>query len=141
LQLITAPLGDGVILEGVTRQSVLEIVREKLADEVEVVERKYTMHEIVEAAEEGRLVEAFVAGTAFFIASVADIHFRGKDIELPLWTGTAAAYAMTIKNWMRDIMYGNVEHQWGVVVEEEAAVNAETSLSALERADEWLQDG
>ena len=59
LQMVTAPLGDGVILEGVTRQSVLDIVREKLAGEVEVVERKYTMHELVLAAEEGRLIEAF----------------------------------------------------------------------------------
>ena len=141
LQLVTAPLGDGVILEGVTRQSVLDIVREKLADEVEVVERKYTMHEVVEAAEEGRLVEAFGSGTAFFVAPVSDIHFRGKDIELPLAKGEEATYAMSIKGWLKDIMYGNVQHGWGVVVDEEAAFSAEPSPSALDRANEWLQRG
>lgn len=139
LQLVTAPLGDGVILEGVTRASVLDIVREKLAGEVEVVERKYTMHEIVEAAEEGRLVEAFNCGTAFFVVAVRDIHFRGKDVELPLAKGVEATYAMSIKQWLKDIMYGNVPHEWGVIVDEEAAVSAEPSPSALDRANEWLQ--
>ena len=141
LQLITAPLGDGVILEGVTRRSVLDIVQEKLAAEVEVVERKYTMHEVVEAAEEGRLMECFGSGTAFFIAPVSDIHFRGKDIELPLAHGEEPKYAMSIKRWLKGIMFGNVQHEWGVVVDEEAAVSAEPSPSALDRANEWLQRG
>jgi branched-chain amino acid aminotransferase len=141
LQLVTAPLGDGVILEGVTRRSVLDIVREKLADEVEVVERKYTMNEIMEAAEEERLLEAFGSGTAFFVAPVRDIHFRGKDIELPLAKGEEAKYAMSIKQWLKDIMFGNVQHEWGVVVDEETAISAEPSPSALDRANEWLQRG
>lgn len=139
LQLVTAPLGDGVILEGVTRQSVLDIVREKLAGEVEVVERKYTMYEVVEAAAEGRLVEAFGSGTAFFIAPVADIHFRGNDIQLPLAKGEGAAYAMNIKQWLKDIMFGNVQHEWGVVVEEEALASAGSSPRALERANDFLE--
>ena len=139
LQLVTAPLGDGVILEGVTRRSVLDIVREKFVDEVEVVERKYRMQEILEAAEEGRLVEAFGCGTAFFVTPVRDIHFRGRDIELPYAHGGEATYAMTIKQCLKDIMYGNVEHEWGVVVDESYAVSAEPSPSALDRANEWLQ--
>src|ERR1700753_3992008 len=31
-QLITAPLGDGIILEGVTRQSVLDLVRSEMPE-------------------------------------------------------------------------------------------------------------
>jgi branched-chain amino acid aminotransferase len=69
LQLVTAPLGDKIILDGVTRRSVIELVKERLADNsileaLEVVERKYTMDEIVEAVDEGRIVEAFACGTA-----------------------------------------------------------------------------
>ena len=139
LQLVTAPLGDGVILEGVTRRSVIDIVKEKLEGEVEVVERKYTMSEVVEAAEEGRLLEAFGSGTAYFIAPVQEIHFRGKDIELPLARGEGANYAMSIKKWIKDITFGNVQHEWGVVVEDESAVSAEPSPSALERANGWLE--
>ena len=71
LQLVTAPLGDKIILDGVTRRSILQLSCERLTDtsktgleSLEVVERQYTMEEIAEAVEEGRLVEAFVAGTA-----------------------------------------------------------------------------
>jgi branched-chain amino acid aminotransferase len=62
-QLVTAPLGDKIILDGVTRRSVLQLVRERMP-EIEVVERKYTIDEVIAAHEEGRLVESFAAGTA-----------------------------------------------------------------------------
>jgi branched-chain amino acid aminotransferase len=138
---VTAPLGDGVILEGVTRGSVLDLARERLGnltgnegaeeeeeeeeeEAVEVLERKFTMAEVVAAADEGRLVEAFACGTAFFIAPVEEIHFRGRDVELPLkkqgsGSGEATSYALRIKAWLREIMFGRVEHAWGVVVQEE----------------------
>ena len=64
LQLVTAPLGDKIILDGVTRRSVLQLARERLGGDLEIVERKYTMSEIEDAVEEGRLLEAFAAGTA-----------------------------------------------------------------------------
>jgi hypothetical protein len=64
LQLVTAPLDDKLILDGVTRRSVVQLAKERLKGEVEVVERKYTIDEVVEADKEGRLVEAFAAGTA-----------------------------------------------------------------------------
>ncbi len=63
-ELITAPLGDKLILEGITRRSVLELARERLAEELDVVERKYGITEVEEAVEEGRMLEAFVVGTA-----------------------------------------------------------------------------
>lgn len=63
-QLVTAPLGDKIILDGVTRRSVLQLVRERCAGEIEVVERKYTIDEVLEADAEGRLVESFASGTA-----------------------------------------------------------------------------
>ncbi|EXJ77467.1 hypothetical protein A1O3_09693 [Capronia epimyces CBS 606.96] len=117
-ELITAPLGDGVILEGVTRASVLDLVRRTRPD-VDVVERKFTMHEIVQAADQGRLIEAFGAGTAFFISPCSDIHFRGVDVSLPLAKGVTADFARAIRQALKDIMYGSQQHEWGVVVEEE----------------------
>ena len=67
-ELVTAPLDDRLILDGVTRRSILQLAREQLGDEIDVVERKYTMTELQEAATEGRLVEAFAAGTAVSFA-------------------------------------------------------------------------
>ena len=64
LQLLTAPLDDKIILDGVTRRSILQLARERLGRDVEIVERRYNMSEVKDAAEEGRLLEAFTAGTA-----------------------------------------------------------------------------
>lgn len=64
LQLLTAPLDDKIILDGVTRRSVLQLAREKLWEDLDIVERKYTMSEVEDAAGEGRLLEAFAVGTA-----------------------------------------------------------------------------
>lgn len=63
-QLVTAPLDDRLILDGVTRRSLLQLARERLAHEIEVVERRYTIGEVLEASREGRMVEVFVSGTA-----------------------------------------------------------------------------
>jgi branched-subunit amino acid aminotransferase/4-amino-4-deoxychorismate lyase len=69
-QLVTAPLGDKIILDGVTRRSILQLARERLSDKatcldtVEIVERQFTMDDIVEAVNEARIIEAFAAGTA-----------------------------------------------------------------------------
>ena len=69
VQLVTAPLGDKIILDGVTRRSVIELAKERLAEDIEVVERTYTMYELEEAVEQGRLLEAFASGTAVSLAS------------------------------------------------------------------------
>lgn len=70
----------------------------------------------------------------YFIAPVSEIEYRGQLIRLPLaTTGAKAEYALQIKQWLRDIMYGNVQHEWGFVVEEEDhEVESPTSSSAAE---------
>ncbi|KAI1481211.1 branched-chain amino acid aminotransferase II [Daldinia eschscholtzii] len=119
-QLITAPLDDRLILPGVTRRSVLQLARERLSDEIEVVERRYTIKEVLEASSEGRLLESFAAGTAFFVCPVSLIHHREQDIQIPMGkAGEGGPYTLKLKGWLKDIMYGNVDHPWGIVVQEE----------------------
>ena len=69
-ELVTPPL-DGMILPGVTRDSVLTLAHEhssnsnrllNLPDELTVAERPVTMREVKEASETGKLVELFGAG-------------------------------------------------------------------------------
>lgn len=126
-QLITAPLEDNLILEGVTRASVLDITTDRLTaanaskynvDSLEVIERKFTMQEILDAYEDGRLVEAFAAGTAFFVAPVGLIGWKDHELEIPLIEGKTGAYARLIRSWLSDIMYGKEQHEWGVLVNE-----------------------
>lgn len=127
VELVTAPLGERIILEGVTRASILELARSRLTEgktqgsleSVEVVERKFTMADVIEAYEEGRLLEAFAAGTAFFVAPVGLIHYKNKDIEIPMGAeGESGDYAKVFKGWLGGIMYGKEAHEWGVVVDE-----------------------
>ena len=71
----TPSLIDGTILPGVTRDSVLTLLRRYKAGKValqglpepgdiDVHERRITMREVVQAAERGELVEVFGSGTA-----------------------------------------------------------------------------
>lgn len=124
-QLITAPLGDKIILDGVTRRSILQLVRERLSDEksgldpVEIVERHFTMDDIVDAINESRIIEAFAAGTAYFVCPVSVIHYKDQDLQIPMSQGESGQYTALIKNWLVNIMYGKEQHEWGVVVEED----------------------
>ena len=117
VELVTAPLDGKLILEGVTRRSLLELARERL-HEVEVVERVFDITEVIAAAAEGRLLEAFTAGTAFFLSPVCEIEFRGQSLEIPVTSEGGAKYAMMLRGWLSDIMYGKEEHEWGYVIEE-----------------------
>lgn len=46
------------------------------------------------------------------------IHYKDRDLDIPLSEGSTGKYAKMIKGWLGDIMYGNIDHEWGVVIEE-----------------------
>ena len=112
-QLWTAPL-DGTILEGVTRQSILELAQERLVPEGwEVLERKFTMADLATAEEEGRLMEAFGAGTAAVVSPVRTISWNGRLVGCGLAPGQEAGeVASRMKGWIEGIQYGDEDHAW-----------------------------
>ncbi|KAG5936500.1 hypothetical protein E4U59_004986 [Claviceps monticola] len=119
IEIVTAPLDDKLILDGVTRRSCLDVMRERLGSGVHVTERKYTIDDLLEADAEGRLLESFAAGTAYFICPVSQIHHRGKEINIPIGPdGQGGEITTKVKQWIGDIMYGREQHEWGVVVPE-----------------------
>ncbi|GAB1204746.1 hypothetical protein APSETT445_003409 [Aspergillus pseudonomiae] len=70
-ELVTAPVQDGLVLPGITRNSILRLCTQRLgrsnkseAKSVLAVERNFTMLDILFAFHQGRLIEAFVTGTA-----------------------------------------------------------------------------
>ncbi|AEO58981.1 hypothetical protein MYCTH_2306813 [Thermothelomyces thermophilus ATCC 42464] len=115
-ELLTAPL-DGTILEGVTRDSVLSLARERLAPEGwDIIERKFTMRELDEAAAEGRLIEAFGAGTAAIVSPVRAISWRGKLVNCGLKDHEESGEIATkMKNWIEARQYGDDAHEWSYV--------------------------
>ncbi|KAF2428850.1 branched-chain amino acid aminotransferase II [Tothia fuscella] len=116
-ELITAPL-DGTILEGVTRDSVLELARERLVPKGwKVSERKYTMAELAKAAEEDRVLEVFGSGTAAVISPVRKISWKGNLVQCGLPDDVEVGpIAQQMKDWIEEIQYGDIDHPWSVVV-------------------------
>ena len=74
-EVITAPL-NGSILPGVTRDSVIRIVKEW---GMKLSERSLAIDEVIAAAKDGRLKEAFGTGTAAVISPVGQITFKKED--------------------------------------------------------------
>ncbi|MFB0521554.1 MAG: aminotransferase class IV, partial [Desulfatiglandales bacterium] len=74
-EIITAPL-TGSILGGITRDSVIRIVRHW---GLNMKERLVSIDEVVAAATSGRLREAFGTGTAAVISPVGHITYKDKD--------------------------------------------------------------
>ncbi|PGH30907.1 branched-chain amino acid aminotransferase [[Emmonsia] crescens] len=112
-ELITAPL-DGTILEGVTRDSVLSLARERLGPKGWAIsERKLTMSEIAQASDEGRMIEVFGSGTAAIVSPVRTISWKGRTVDCGLKANEEAGIvALEMKNWIEGIQYGDEEHSW-----------------------------
>ena len=73
---VVTPELNGSILPGITRASALELLRDK---GYKVEERKLSIDELIEAAEAGKLDEAFGTGTAAVISPVGEILHNGKN--------------------------------------------------------------
>src|ERR1700761_966649 len=78
-KLITPSTRD-TILDGVTRDTVLTLAREW---GMEVEERRVSVAEILEGAKNGKLTDAFGAGTAATIAPIGEIEHEGNLYTLP----------------------------------------------------------
>jgi branched-chain amino acid aminotransferase len=77
---ITPPTDTGEILEGITRDSVITILK-KAGIEIEI--RPITIDEVIAAHKSGRLQEAFGTGTAAVISQVSTIAHGDVVMDLP----------------------------------------------------------
>lgn len=77
---VVTPATDGAILKGITRDSVISILKDK---GYKVTARPITIDELVEAHKAGKLEEAFGSGTAAVISHVSKINYKGYEIVLP----------------------------------------------------------
>ncbi len=105
---VTSPL-RGTILDGVTRRSILTLVRDL---GVAVEERALSVDEIFAAAESGRMSEAFGTGTAAVVSPVGQFTYRDRTVSLG--GGTAGAFTMKLYETLTGIQYGRLpdKHGW-----------------------------
>lgn len=108
-KVITPDLRQDTILAGVTRDSVITLLREK---GVSVEERPITIDELQEAHHAGLLKEAFGTGTAASIAPIKSLTYHDDKMELP------EVETWETANWLKQelaaIRYGRKvdTHNW-----------------------------
>lgn len=107
-EIITAPL-TGSVLRGITRDSVIRLSKDW---GLKVSERKISIQEIIDAAKNGRLTEAFGAGTAAVISPVGQITYMGEDYTVA--GGRMGEISQRLYNELIAIQYGYKEdpHGW-----------------------------
>jgi branched-chain amino acid aminotransferase len=76
---IATPALNGSILPGVTRASVIELLKQWGEN---VVERNISIDEVLTAYDNGNLVSAFGTGTAAIISAVGSLSFKDKKMVL-----------------------------------------------------------
>ncbi|PWK17551.1 branched-chain amino acid aminotransferase [Xanthomarina spongicola] len=109
---IITPGRDGAILDGITRISVMELLKHK---GFEVVERPISIDEVKEASNNGTLEEAFGTGTAVGIAYIQDIGLNGDVIHV----SNESPVGLDINNTLNGIKTGKIEDtfNWMVKIE------------------------
>ncbi len=105
---VWTPRITGTILEGVTRASVIELLR---AAGREVVERDIALDELRAGIEDGSVVEAFACGTAAVVTPIARL--VSPDFDVLVGDGGAGAVTSWLRETLTDIQYGRADDALG----------------------------
>ncbi|XP_037112430.1 branched-chain-amino-acid aminotransferase, mitochondrial isoform X1 [Syngnathus acus] len=111
-ELVTPPL-DGIILPGVTRQSLLDLARNW--GEFKVTERTMGMKELLDALDAGRVLEVFGAGTACVVCPVGSLLYKGQTYQIPTMQN-GPDLAQRFYKELTDIQYGRKCSDWAPLV-------------------------
>jgi branched-chain amino acid aminotransferase len=106
---VVTPALDGTILHGITRDSVITLLKDR-GHKVE--ERKFSLEELRSAAESGDLVEVFACGTAAVVTPVGQLKSKKEEIEIG--GGEPGSLTVSIREELTSIQYGNLpdKHGW-----------------------------
>jgi branched-chain amino acid aminotransferase len=102
--IITPSEDTDTILRGITKRSVLEIAE---SWGIPVEERKVSVEEIIDAYRNGKLQDAFGAGTAATIAQIQQIGYRDQLLDLPPLE--SREISSKIKLYLDDLKAGRVK--------------------------------
>lgn len=110
---IVTPSLQGSILAGVTRDSVIEMLK---GWGMKVVERPITIDEVYDAHENGSLEEMFGTGTAAVISPVGELNWDNRIIKIN--DGQIGALSQKLYDTITGIQCGHIEdtYQWTVKI-------------------------
>ena len=105
---VLTPELSGSILPGITRKSIIEILKDR---GIKIEERAIAIDEIVKAYDEGNLVEAFGSGTAAVVSPIGELVYGEKSIKLD--DKKPGKLTQSIYDELTGIQYGLVEDKRG----------------------------
>jgi branched-chain amino acid aminotransferase len=109
-EVFTAPL-EGTILPGITRDSVLALLRDW---GVPVHEERFTIFDVVDAYKAGNLQEVFASGTAAVISPVGELRYVQDDMIIN--DGKIGPLSQKLYDAITGIQSGKIpdKHNWTV---------------------------
>lgn len=105
---IVTPALSGSILPGITRKSCLQLLRDK---GFEVEERKISVDELIEAARNGSLEEAFGSGTAAVVSPIGSLAYKGEVFTVS--GGKIGPVTQDLYDTLTGIQWGRTEDPYG----------------------------
>ncbi len=110
-EIYTAPI-EGTVLPGVTRDSIIHILRDW---GYKVNETHLSIDDLMKAGHEGRLEEAFGTGTAAVISPVGEFLYRDDKVEVNGFK--TGELTQKLYNYLTGIQWGTEEDKYGWTVE------------------------
>ncbi len=107
---VITPSLEGSILGGITRMSCIEVLRSK---GYRVTERRLSLEEVVNAADNGTLEEAFGTGTAAVISPIGELIVGDREITIN--EGKIGEVSHLLYDTIVGIQNGTVEDTFGWV--------------------------
>ncbi|WP_095532835.1 branched-chain amino acid aminotransferase [Domibacillus mangrovi] len=109
---VVTPALNGSILHGVTRDSVIQLLKHW---NIPVSERRLSMEEVAEAHRDGKLEEAFGTGTAAVISPIGE--FFWEEEKMVLNNGKTGELSKKLYDTITGIQYGTIEDPFNWVIE------------------------
>ncbi|MDO3413101.1 branched-chain amino acid aminotransferase [Saccharibacillus sp. CPCC 101409] len=105
---VVTPALSGSILQGITRDSVIHLLRDL---DIEVEERPITIDELCGYAEDGTLLEAFGTGTAAVISPIGEIGWNGRSYSIG--GGQTGEWTQRLYDELTSLQRGDSEDRFG----------------------------
>ena len=105
---IVTPALNGSVLPGITRKSCIDLLKDWGC---EVEERELSVDELIKAAEDGTLEEAWGTGTAAVISPIGELAYCG--VKHVIDGGVIGALTQKLYDTLTGIQWGKLEDKYG----------------------------
>jgi len=110
---LETPALSGSILDGVTRNSLLQLAKDR---GIEVKERAISLRELLDDFRNGNIAEVFACGTAAVVTPVGRLagDFEGERFDIRVGDGEPGKLTMELREALTAIQYGTApdKHGW-----------------------------